>query len=241
MPYIRDTAARGLMPLAAAPDGPPNIRPARLLLISLALALGLVAACGSGSKSPPSGSTSTSSPGAASGSPSPAVAPTPAGPGSFQLQPDDSANTAFSIQFPVGWQAENVVVPGGFARRYFTTRDGARTVAITVRCAPGETIASLSKLDASLVGGTLHGQYNLAGLTSVTAGGLQGQTTDYTVPLGSTGDPNGQQQESRVLYLQGTSCAWQILLQTFATGQRQVYSALFDAVLATFQPATPGG
>jgi hypothetical protein len=165
---------------------------------------------------------------------SPAPAPTAVDPAAVPLQPDAGAEGAYTIQVPVGWTAENIPAPGGFGRRYTLFVDGARSAQVTVRCERGASIDSLVTTDSRLVG-SLQGQYGSGGMADVVVGGLTGRATAYTLVVG------GVPQETRAVYLQGTLCGWQILLQAFGRGQLARYTPLFERVLATFSPSIAGG
>jgi len=201
--------------------------------LALGLALAAVAAgCSSGGNGD---KTATAAARATPAAPSPtAIAPTPFDPTATPLKVDDFALDAYTIEIPDGWQAETFPSPGGFGRRYTAFESGARTAQVSVRCQRGATIESLSQQDQGLVDG-IGGTYGIGGMTDVTAGGLSGKQTRYELALG------GQTQQTRALYLQGATCAWQILLQAYGLGTQERYAAVFDAILATFKPTAPAG
>lgn len=239
---VEETRRPGDFRLPNTSAGERRAARAHRLCASLA-ALALVTAvfaqgCGSSSSSPvgratPAGST---------------VPPVAAAPGAFptipsmaQPQTVTGPQNAYTIEIPAGWQGTDLTMPGGFARRYGSLQGSVQGPQVTVRCAPGETIDALSTEDQHIVGNA-RGAYGVGGFTAVTVAGLRGKQTNYTIPLSGVAiGSGGAVVEARVVYLQGTSCAWQFLLQAFGTGQAQRYSGLFNQVLATFRPATPGG
>lgn len=188
------------------------------------------------SGTPPASGTATSPSPAANTSPAAAASAT-ADPSAFQLVPNTGPNNAYTISVPSTWQIEDVAPT---IRRYVMFTNKTRVAQFTVNCAAGGTVADLSATDARLVQ-TIGGKYAVNGIIDVTVASLHGKQTEYTAPLTSTGTTGGPNQETRVLYLQGTACAWQILMQTYGNGLLQHYTPLFDAILATFKPATPGG
>ena len=210
-----------------------------LLLVPLAIVAG---GCSSNSKSnstatPPADATSAPSPTATATGPSPTSATESAtadGSGGFNLQPDANSTDAYTIEVPVGWQAENIPEPGGFGRRYSFILNGAQTAQVTVRCQAGGTVADLMQADQSIVT-SLGGVYGTGGSMDVTVGGMPGKQTGYTLTVG------GRPQETRVLYLQGKICGWVLLLQAFGAGQLAHYTPLFNAIVATFNPVMAGG
>jgi hypothetical protein len=164
----------------------------------------------------------------------PAATSAPIDPTSVTLQPDSGAVDAYTIQIPTDWQAENIPAPGGFGRRYTLSENGTRAAQLTVRCERGASIDDLAATDKRLIT-SIYGTYGANGVTDVTLAGLQGHATDYSI------GGKGLTQDSRVMYLQGKICGWQILLQAFGSGQLPRYIPLFELILSTFKPVAEGG
>jgi len=161
--------------------------------------------------------------------------PTPVDASSFQLEPVTGEFDSYIIQIPQGWQTEEIAAPGGFIRRYVMFQSDTRTrmASITLRCEPGAAVDLMMQEDAKVVD-SVNGKYGLGGTKDVRVANLSGKQTDYTVTAGAP-------VASRVVYLGGASCGWRILFQVFGGGELQPYAQLFDKMLATFQPGTPGG
>jgi hypothetical protein len=139
----------------------------------------------------------------------------------------------YSIGVPVGWEPEDIGVPGGFVRRYVLTQDGVRKAQLTLQCQPGASISTMMQLDARTIR-MLKGQYGIGGSQPVTVGGLSGLQTDYEAVAGILID-------THAVYLQGKVCGWRILLQAYGAGEISKYRAMFERVLPTFQLFHPEG
>ena len=191
-----------------------------------------MSACSSGSGSTPA---STRPAGGSTSSPQPsAVVATQVDPATVPLQPDSAAQQGYTISVPADWQAENIPMPGGFGRRYTMFNGGARQVQITVSCNANTTVSTMQTQDNSIVQ-SLKGTYAVNGMTDVTLAGLQGKSTDYSLIVG------GLKQESHVIYLQGKTCGWRLLMQGFGAGVLERYTTLLERISATFKPADAAG
>lgn len=147
----------------------------------------------------------------------------------FELAEVRGPLDSYSIQVPQGWTTEDQALPGGFLRRYYLERNGARVVQVVVRCSVDMDVETMMWQDNQIVT-SLRGIYGSTETRSVSLAGVEASVVDYQVPIGVV------TVEQRAVYLYREPCGWRVVLQAFGNGLRDQYAGLFQQILSTFRP-----
>jgi hypothetical protein len=141
----------------------------------------------------------------------------------------------YVISVPQDWEQERARFGGDY---FFKQRPGAATTVANLTIGCINTILPGAGDPRSVLDEDIlileRSQIPMSGLEvdEFTVGEVTGVRASYTIGLGRTTGWND------VAYVAGPGCTWRLHLGGFGSGPFDQYEALFDRILATFEPAS---